>query len=260
MAQVDPYHQIKEDIERELWQFERRQQDTTSSVYPASVKYVDEQLSALEAAVSSMVAQPVRFGLTSRLAYQRQVEVENLRFQFADICTCQDQGEEKRPTKPQVSVTTPGVLEVAAAPFSPGEGVLIPSTMKEESSARPSQSLTSQFTADPHQSSLKANEAFVNNQTGLMQQRLEEQDHVLEDISVHLGNVRHIGVQLNEELEEQALLMEDLEAEVDTTHTRLRMNTRRIQEMLRRSGMGKQLALIVGLSVVLLVLTVIAFV
>jgi hypothetical protein len=46
---------------------------------------VEEQLGALEDAVKHMVEDPARFGLRPSTAYQRQVEVENLRFQTTEL-------------------------------------------------------------------------------------------------------------------------------------------------------------------------------
>ena len=88
---ADPYWKIKAEIQHELEHVEKVHAAWFSGNASAArdlqseLAGLEEQLEALEAAVSSMVASPERFGLGRIDAFQRQVEVENLRYQYTDL-------------------------------------------------------------------------------------------------------------------------------------------------------------------------------
>jgi hypothetical protein len=90
-AVADPYWKIKTEIQQELEHVEKVHAAWFSGNASAArnlqseLSGLEEQLEALEAAVSSMVASPDRFGLSRIDAFQRQVEVENLRYQYSDL-------------------------------------------------------------------------------------------------------------------------------------------------------------------------------
>lgn len=95
MQQLDPYPDIKQEVERELEEAAKLQTDLFAGKNAAAeqLKYqfnnVTEQLSALETAVKLMVDSPERFQLDRTTAYTRQVEVETLRWQLQDLqATC----------------------------------------------------------------------------------------------------------------------------------------------------------------------------
>lgn len=95
MQQIDPYPDIKQEVERELEEAARLQAELFAGSRAAAeqLKYqfkdVTEQLAALEGAVKLMVDNSEQFRLDKTTAYARQVEVETLRWQLQDIqATC----------------------------------------------------------------------------------------------------------------------------------------------------------------------------
>lgn len=119
----DPYPQIKSFIERELDHVAKLQTDLFSGRQSATAELdsalcsVDEQLSALERAVSSMVANPSKFNLSTNTAYQRQVEVENLRFQMSDWRRTCDQvkASSSKPSYTEIELGAQGMYHNATA-------------------------------------------------------------------------------------------------------------------------------------------------
>eukprot|EP00877_Chromochloris_zofingiensis_P007247 jgi/Chrzof1/2776/Cz11g29010.t1 len=240
----DPYPQIKSFIERELDHVAKLQTDLFSGRQSATAELdsalcsVDEQLSALERAVSSMVANPSKFNLSTNTAYQRQVEVENLRFQMSDWRRTCDQvkASSSKPSYTEIELGAQG----ANGYHKKANGMRLP------------------VSSSSHHSSSYDDDIGTYQQA--VQQAIKQQDNDLAEISIHVDNIKQTGYMMHDELEEQEFLLSDLQDHVDTSNLKIRGLRKRVTDILQRSRGDKQLWLIAFLSVVLVILTVIAFV
>lgn len=80
-AEADPYNLIKAELDDELQQMTSLQaklfagHGEVATVLSSRLQAAAEQLHALESAVQSMVAEPVKYGLTAAAAFGRQVSM-----------------------------------------------------------------------------------------------------------------------------------------------------------------------------------------
>ncbi|KAG2497799.1 hypothetical protein HYH03_004070 [Edaphochlamys debaryana] len=103
------------------------------------------------------------------------------------------------------------------------------------------------------------NDKFLGNHYEQQQVMLKRQDNDLEDIEAAVIRIGRQGREIGNELAEQERMLEELDQDVDTTHSRLKAAQKKMQELIRKSGSNTQLALIVGLIIVLVVLMVFVF-
>ncbi|MEW5311316.1 MAG: hypothetical protein WDW38_003043 [Sanguina aurantia] len=71
---------------------------------------------------------------------------------------------------------------------------------------------------------------------GLQQQIMSSQDQELEQMEKAIGHTKHVAIAINGELDLQARLLEDLEEDVDVSHTRIKAVTLRVKQVLRSSN------------------------
>ena len=75
-----------------------------------------------------------------------------------------------------------------------------------------------------------------------------------------LCSIKHMGVQMNEELEQQGLLLGDLDGQVEASTLRMRGLRKRTRQLIEETRKDRQLQLIAVMCVVLAVLVVTAFI
>lgn len=89
--------------------------------------------------------------------------------------------------------------------------------------------------------------------------RRRRQDEELEELGQAVTRIGQVGLQIHEELGQQALMLDDLDEEVEGTQNRLAAAQKKIATVLQRAGLRAQLCLLVFLLVVLVLLCLIAF-
>ncbi|KXZ49371.1 SYP6 protein [Gonium pectorale] len=104
-----------------------------------------------------------------------------------------------------------------------------------------------------------ANDTFVTSQYSQQQAMLKRQDEDLEDIEQAVIRIGRQGREISNELSEQAAMLDELDAEVDTTSSRLKAAQKKMSEIIRKSSSNTQLVLIVALIIILVLLSVFAF-
>lgn len=270
---LDPYLRIKAEIQQEFEQLEHLHAAWFSgnvsvrNELRSALQGLEDQLEALEAAVSSMVASPERFGLTKAMAFQRQVEVENLRFQLSDVSRISQQALGTSSSSQHFSSIELGDTrrwpsdQASKKGYSHGGN---PHTSSSSSSSkRPPVGHTGPNGLPTHHRYSPGRSTEDDDDVGTcsthLQQQLKDQDQTLEEISLHVEQIKHTGQVIHSELEEQDALLGGLHDDADTTHTKLRGVQARVQDIIRKTRQDKQLLLIVVLSVVLFVLTLMAF-
>ncbi len=70
--------------------------------------------------------------------------------------------------------------------------------------------------------------------------------------------VQHISLAINEELDLQARLLDDLDEDVEVSHSKLRAASKRLRSVMQRSGSCKCTCLIILLGAILVVVVVLA--
>ena len=86
-----------------------------------------------------------------------------------------------------------------------------------------------------------------------------QQDEQLEDIEQAVTRLGRVGLTIHEELETQGRMLDELDEDVDTTHSRLKATQKKVLDVIRKSGTNTQLGVIAFLVIVLVVLAVFAF-
>uniref|UniRef100_A0A7S0WJC1 t-SNARE coiled-coil homology domain-containing protein n=1 Tax=Chlamydomonas leiostraca TaxID=1034604 RepID=A0A7S0WJC1_9CHLO len=105
----------------------------------------------------------------------------------------------------------------------------------------------------------QANDKFLGGEFDKQQLIIKKQDQALDEIEQHVNRIGRMGRAIGEELEQHERLINELDSDVDTTHSRLKATAKKMQEIIRKSGSNTQLGIIVFLIVVLLVLAIFAF-
>ena len=84
------------------------------------------------------------------------------------------------------------------------------------------------------------------------------QDEELENMEKAVSRIGNVGLTIHGELTSQQQLLNALDEDVDITGSRIKAAQAKIQDILKRSGGNCQMCTIIGLTVVLLILIVVA--
>jgi len=104
-----------------------------------------------------------------------------------------------------------------------------------------------------------SNQRFITDQQQQQQILMSHQDDQLENVSKSVGVLKSMGSQIGNELEGQAIIMDDLGHEIEQTDSRLQTVLVRVEKMLRLADDKKQTYVLLAL-VLLLVIVVILFI
>lgn len=113
-------------------------------------------------------------------------------------------------------------------------------------------------------SSFQHNSTFENPSFGRFsqqqQQLIREQDGELDQIGKNVGQLKQISRAIGNELDDQAILIENLSAEVDSAHGRMNATLAKIQRVTRLSTDRRQWYAIGGLAFLIFILLLILFI
>jgi len=87
---------------------------------------------------------------------------------------------------------------------------------------------------------------------------VREQDHDLDDISASISRIGRVGLTIGEELASQSKMLEELDDDVSGVNARLAAAHRKMETVLKQSGIRGQLCLIVFLTAILVLLFYVA--
>lgn len=100
------------------------------------------------------------------------------------------------------------------------------------------------------------NDRFIQSEGERQQLLLRRQDDDLEDLASHVVRIGDLGREMGQELESQGQLLDELDADMDSTATRMAAAQKKVQAVLDRTGAKGQL-IIIGALIVLLVILVV---
>lgn len=103
--------------------------------------------------------------------------------------------------------------------------------------------------------------AELDNRGILQLQRnvMSEQDTELADLEKTVGSTKHIALTINEELGLQERLLDELDEDVDVTHSRLKQAQKKLGVVMRQSGSCKTMLFTIGLMFILMIVIVVCF-
>jgi len=106
-----------------------------------------------------------------------------------------------------------------------------------------------------------ADTAGLNNQGLVQLQRdlMKEQDEQVLQLEQTVNSTRHMAITIDEELQLHNRLLDDLDEDVNVTHSRMRAAQKRVRQVLRDSGGCKFSCMAFVLALVLVVLIVLLF-
>jgi hypothetical protein len=113
--------------------------------------------------------------------------------------------------------------------------------------------------APPPSAGSRANDAFLAGAEGESAQLFAQQDAQLDHLGAAVARIGEVGLAIHGELESQAVALDELAADTDATGARLAAARRKVATVLEKAGIKAQLAIIGGLVVMLVVLTMVAF-
>jgi len=99
-----------------------------------------------------------------------------------------------------------------------------------------------------------SNQGFIDDQQQSQTMIMREQDSQLEEVGQTIGNLRHMGEMINDELESQNDLLDEMDTEMNTTQERLLAVMRKVDKTLAISRDGKQSCCICLLIIIVLAL------
>mmetsp|Transcript_68173 Transcript_68173/g.215660 ORF Transcript_68173/g.215660 Transcript_68173/m.215660 type:complete len:245 (-) Transcript_68173:857-1591(-) len=88
---------------------------------------------------------------------------------------------------------------------------------------------------------------------------MRKQDEALDDLSKSVARIGDVGLTISEELEAQTAMLDELDEDVEGTRTRLGGVQRKMTQVIQKSGMRGQMAMIGFLVVLLIILVVLVF-
>lgn len=88
---------------------------------------------------------------------------------------------------------------------------------------------------------------------------MRRQDDDIDDIEAAVMRIGRQGQEIGNELEDQRRLLDELDGDMDSTTSRLRVAQKKMQEIIRKSGSNTQLVLIVTLVAIVVVLSFFVF-
>jgi hypothetical protein len=87
----------------------------------------------------------------------------------------------------------------------------------------------------------------------------QEQDAILDRMSVSMGTLQQVAGAITGELDEQATLLEDTSLAVEVAHGDMEAVTKRVNKLVEKAGGPKWCGILTCLTTILIVLTWIAF-
>ena len=102
------------------------------------------------------------------------------------------------------------------------------------------------------------NDGVIRSEGDRQQLVMAEQDQELDVLSHHVVRIGEMGREMGQELDSQGQLLDELDVEMDGTHTRLAAAQKKVQYVLEKAGSKGQFVIIIVLIVVLAVLVVLA--
>eukprot|EP00040_Diaphanoeca_grandis_P012464 m.63155 g.63155 ORF g.63155 m.63155 type:complete len:246 (-) comp23247_c0_seq1:129-866(-) len=100
----------------------------------------------------------------------------------------------------------------------------------------------------------KDNDAFIGDQGQKQTMIIKEQDTQLDEVGATIGVLKNMGVAISDELDDQAILMDDFENEMENTTNRLNRTMKRLDKTLNITKDKKQSCCICLLVLVLIIL------
>ncbi|GAX83412.1 hypothetical protein CEUSTIGMA_g10837.t1 [Chlamydomonas eustigma] len=104
-----------------------------------------------------------------------------------------------------------------------------------------------------------ANDSYLSSETQKQEMLIRDQDRQLEDIEKGVDNVTAMAKAIDEHLVEDDRLLTQLDGDIDTTGSRLRATSKKVQEIIRKSGTTSQLIVIIVLIVIVAILAYFVF-
>jgi chromosome segregation ATPase len=110
-----------------------------------------------------------------------------------------------------------------------------------------------------HKAIIEDNDQYINNSRQQIQQTMDAQDEDLEAISRATGNLKEIGITINDELKLQGHMLEEMDTEVDKTNSRLNNTLKRLNKLIDSTSDRVQWCMVIVLTLILIGLIVIVF-
>jgi len=190
------------------------------------------QLDELDEAIKMASKDYTRFHIEEKEIQSRKTWIKSCRKQIEDV---QDQltTENSIPTNAQTADSAP---------------------VRDSARARPSSTQ-----AKLQRAHEEDNQNFIGDQSQEQEMLMRRQDEQLDDLSHSVSRIGLVSLNIGQELDEQGNMLEDLEEDLDGVKARLGAMTRKLQNVIKKSGFKGQLIMIVVLLVLLVVLIMIAF-
>ncbi|EIE25173.1 Qc-snare protein, Syn8/Syntaxin8-family [Coccomyxa subellipsoidea C-169] len=93
----------------------------------------------------------------------------------------------------------------------------------------------------------------------LQDQSMRQQDAELEELERTVTSTKHIALTVNEELDLHRRLLDDLDEDVEVTHSRMRTAQKKLKHVLARSGNCRSMCVTMLLMIALAVVVIIGF-
>ena len=106
---------------------------------------------------------------------------------------------------------------------------------------------------------VQSNQRYIQDTQAQQQLLMGQQDNQLEHVHRSVGVLKSMGSQIGNELEEQAIIIDELSHEVDQTDSRLQTVLVRVEKMLRLADDKKQTYVLIAL-IFMMVIVVILFI
>lgn len=103
---------------------------------------------------------------------------------------------------------------------------------------------------------INSNQSFIAEQFEQQQILVSQQDSQLEHVSHSVGVLKSMGRQIGDELDDQAIILDELGHDIEQTNSKLQTVLLRVEKMLRLSDDKKQTYVLIGLIVTLIIVVI----
>ncbi|RKO96472.1 hypothetical protein CXG81DRAFT_12572 [Caulochytrium protostelioides] len=107
-----------------------------------------------------------------------------------------------------------------------------------------------------HLTTAETNAAFMDREQQQQQQLMRRQDDQLDQVMHTVGNMKEVAYVIGRELEDQAVLLDDLEVKVDSASGKLQLGMNRMRDFIKSNSDTKQQWTIICLIIVLIILII----
>mmetsp|Transcript_7967 Transcript_7967/g.18172 ORF Transcript_7967/g.18172 Transcript_7967/m.18172 type:complete len:244 (-) Transcript_7967:38-769(-) len=234
---ADPFFSLKTEVEAAISDIMEGLPHLTPREVTEALERIKWDIEMMEDSIERVTSNPSKFGISSDEIERRRVFVNGMKTKLSSI---QSKDNDKKTT----SAAGIGISNARSSQSNQREALL---GNREQEKAKQQAALE------------EDNENFIENENLRRALIMQEQDESLDDLSLAVTRIGHMGLTIHNELKEQESLIDDLHERTDFSVNNMSDVNKLVTEMLQNRQGRNQLCLICILTTALIVVTTLIF-